>query len=610
MNSGIPNPYKRKYIDMIEKGQNSSPEKLMMHGIFVPVVDDTTFDRPQSDLRQDLAGTAAARRLHYINYLNWCGRVPVSKTHTINRVAVQVMVHRMEQLENELSRKLEVQVKFKSNLESSEDKVERFISDQALIISDLQYHHTNQVGMVAQVTIAKRRLTRFCNKLDQALQRSREEKLDSLQVNTEDLSSKVNLGNLCRLEEAVGTVETVSSQVEKALGDFLSLDGAGEESDPNDTEQYVTRAEDCLSSALEYIALLQGRIQALKSLETLRLRQTTQSAALPNVVLNQFNYLLNALDGEARESVKKFHVTPENYSRAVSFLQARYGNPEELIQKLEKPQQAQVVDLKKTPTRTKRDVKTTQKVNVVAGEERLEESETAILQVQSTKEIHSTTFLPIGEIQVVDNKKGNLRSVPVLLDTGAEISFIENTLAEELQLTTISQKVLLLHTFGSEKIQKKICRIVQVQVRDIEGKYHELELVTHDVLTRPMRCPPLLEEDLQFIKSLNLSVTYGRKGKQIQPLILLGCDQVWKFWKTDQTPVSLPSGLHLLPTKTGNLITGRHLDSRQVLEIQTSEEVDKWDKYWSLEAQMNRKHITSPWTTRVFEILHLTLKKP
>ncbi|KAK6044666.1 hypothetical protein COOONC_17829, partial [Cooperia oncophora] len=42
---------------------------------------------------------------------------------------------------------------------------------------------------------------------------------------------------------------------------------------------------------------------------------------------------LNALEGEAKESVKKFQVTPENYSHAIKFLHARYGNPEELIQK-------------------------------------------------------------------------------------------------------------------------------------------------------------------------------------------------------------------------------------------------------------------------------------
>ncbi|XGW04220.1 hypothetical protein V3C99_015403, partial [Haemonchus contortus] len=231
--------------------------------------------------------------------------------------------------------------------------------------------------MVVQITTAKRRLTRFCNKLEQVLERYKEESLDSLQINTEDLSSKVNLSNFCRLEEAVGTTETLSSQVEKALSELLSLEEGGEEAGSNDIEQYATRAEDSLALALEYVALLQGRIQALKSLETLRLQHTVQSAAPHNLILNQvpkqaelpplpvpkftgniwdfdnfwelfnanvhsrdlpelfkFNYSLNALDGEARESVKKFHVTPENYSRAVNFLQARYGNPEELIQKL------------------------------------------------------------------------------------------------------------------------------------------------------------------------------------------------------------------------------------------------------------------------------------
>ncbi|KAK5969093.1 Tas retrotransposon peptidase A16 [Trichostrongylus colubriformis] len=197
----------------------------------------------------------------------------------------------------------------------------------------------------------------------------------------------------------------------------------------------------------------------------------------------------------------------------------------------ESPQQKQAVHPNKSNT-TKRQVKGSQKVNVVVEREQVGEIETDVLEVQSSQEIQqfSTTILPIGEVKVVDNRKGKLRNIPVLLDTGAEISFIDNALADELQLQAVSEKTILLHTFGSKRIEKKRCRLVHVEVQDVEGKYHDLELLTHDSLTKPMRSPPLLEEDLQFIKSLNLSVTYGRKERQIQPLILLGCDQGSDFF--------------------------------------------------------------------------------
>ncbi|KAK5986769.1 hypothetical protein GCK32_008140 [Trichostrongylus colubriformis] len=41
-----------------------------------------------------------------------------------------------------------------------------------------------------------------------------------------------------------------------------------------------------------------------------------------------------ALQGEAKESIRKFHVTKENYGKAITFLHNRYSSSEELIQKL------------------------------------------------------------------------------------------------------------------------------------------------------------------------------------------------------------------------------------------------------------------------------------
>nr|CDJ85057.1 Protein of unknown function DUF1759 domain containing protein [Haemonchus contortus] len=50
--------------------------------------------------------------------------------------------------------------------------------------------------------------------------------------------------------------------------------------------------------------------------------------------LFKFNYLLDALQGEAKESVRKFQVTKDNYTKAIEYLHTRYGSGEELIQKL------------------------------------------------------------------------------------------------------------------------------------------------------------------------------------------------------------------------------------------------------------------------------------
>uniref|UniRef100_A0A7I5EAN3 Uncharacterized protein n=1 Tax=Haemonchus contortus TaxID=6289 RepID=A0A7I5EAN3_HAECO len=48
----------------------------------------------------------------------------------------------------------------------------------------------------------------------------------------------------------------------------------------------------------------------------------------------KFNYLLDAVQGEAKESVRKFQLTKDNYFKGIEFLHTRYGSREELIRKL------------------------------------------------------------------------------------------------------------------------------------------------------------------------------------------------------------------------------------------------------------------------------------
>ncbi|KAL6742250.1 hypothetical protein Aduo_015419 [Ancylostoma duodenale] len=64
----------------------------------------------------------------------------------------------------------------------------------------------------------------------------------------------------------------------------------------------------------------------------LRTQKRLLKAAIPDMA--KFNYLLNALKGEARECIKKFQVTKDNYSKAIEFLPSKYNNREILINNL------------------------------------------------------------------------------------------------------------------------------------------------------------------------------------------------------------------------------------------------------------------------------------
>ncbi|KAK6765069.1 hypothetical protein RB195_025123 [Necator americanus] len=210
--------------------------------------------------------------------------------------------------------------------------------------------------------------------------------------------------------------------------------------------------------------------------------------------------------------------------------------------------------------------------------------EKAVLELHSVKYLENsqTTFLPTGEVIVMDPNTNRLRKIAVFFDTDAEISFIDTVLAAELRLPTIKETKLRLHTFASDQVQETRSRKVPLQIWDAEGQPLSLLLFTHDILTKPFVTDPVCAEDLEFLRQQHLRINLTTSGSTVKPSILLGCDQLWTLLKNYVPQVQLPSGLHLLPTRTGHLMTG------QVKTIENHEdEMGKWDGYGTLEGQVN-----------------------
>ncbi|EYC30363.1 hypothetical protein Y032_0005g2610 [Ancylostoma ceylanicum] len=216
------------------------------------------------------------------------------------------------------------------------------------------------------------------------------------------------------------------------------------------------------------------------------------------------------------------------------------------------------------------------KVNQISQESSLQE-EKAVLEIHSGKYLESaqTTFLPTGEVTVMDPVTEGLRKIPVLFDTGAEISFIDTALADELRLPTIKETKLRLHTFGSRQVQETRSRKVSLQIWDAEGKPLSLLLFTHDILTKPFVTAPVCAEEVEFLRQQHLPVNLTTSRSTVKPSILLGCDQLWTLLKNDLPQVQLPSGLYLLSTRIGHLMTGQVKTTSQVENQE--DEVEKWD---------------------------------
>ncbi|KJH47872.1 Bystin [Dictyocaulus viviparus] len=208
-------------------------------------------------------------------------------------------------------------------------------------------------------------------------------------------------------------------------------------------------------------------------------------------------------------------------------------------------------------------------------------------------EIHSnnnngnieTTFLPTAEITVLNPSSNTLKNVPILLDTGAEVSFIDSKLAETLNLPRVQETKLRLQTFGSEEVKESASHKVELEAWDSNGDPLHFDLFTHNILTKSLTTPTISTEDIDFIHQNSIPFKLPKNNKIITPLILIGCDQIWSLLKHNKAQIKLPSGLHLTPTRMGHVISGKTKIAKRMYPH--NEESNKWDRYWTLESRVN-----------------------
>ncbi|VDL78098.1 unnamed protein product [Nippostrongylus brasiliensis] len=240
---------------------------------------------------------------------------------------------------------------------------------------------------------------------------------------------------------------------------------------------------------------------------------------------------------------------------------------------------------KRKPTQSSR------QLAVTAEAEKPLEVETTVLQTYEQQPSSTTprnkVVLLVGSAQVFDfnNKK---HEAIVLLDTGSELSFISNDFAGKLNLPTVDNKTLSISTFNSQSPTVKKCEIAELQLCDVEGRHHNLRLHKTDYIMDTIQQAELKQEDLSFINLHDIALSLQPKPSKIQPQILLGCDYLWDLmWPIGK--LILPSGLQLIPTKLGYIISGCQSEitsepTKTFSVVTSNEEKEMWDRYWRLES--------------------------
>ncbi|KAK6046563.1 hypothetical protein COOONC_15933 [Cooperia oncophora] len=101
---------------------------------------------------------------------------------------------------------------------------------------------------------------------------------------------------------------------------------------------------------------------------------------------------------------------------------------------------------------------------------------------------------------------------------------------------------------------------------DHEGVKHEMRLYTTPVLTAKGKTAQLDIADMEYIAQHNIPLSRSECERSSKPQILLGCDQLWTLLDVPYPRHTLPSGLLLVPSKLGYLLTGRQMEAPQNTE--------------------------------------------
>ncbi|VDO83723.1 unnamed protein product [Heligmosomoides polygyrus] len=224
----------------------------------------------------------------------------------------------------------------------------------------------------------------------------------------------------------------------------------------------------------------------------------------------------------------------------------------------QQPRNAKQTPTERKPTRSSKQLAVATETKETEPSTEGLQQDTVVLQTHKQDPIKTATrnkeVLLAGTAQVLDSQN-RMHDTVVLLDTGSELSFISNELADNLAMPTVESTTLSISTFSLQLPAVKQCDITELKMNDIEGRQYNLRLHKTEHITDAIEQADLGPDDLAFIAQHTITLSLPKKTSKLQPQILLGCDYLWNFI-LPIVKLILPSGLQLIPTKFGYIISG------------------------------------------------------
>ncbi|KAK6744354.1 hypothetical protein RB195_011201 [Necator americanus] len=161
----------------------------------------------------------------------------------------------------------------------------------------------------------------------------------------------------------------------------------------------------------------------------------------------------------------------------------------------------------------------------------------------TTSSNHQHPLLMTVKAHIRNPKTKTLETVNVMLDSGAQNSFISNAATKRLSLKPYDHKPLTVIGFGGHRSTQE-SGTVDATLLDAANKPFPVTLRTQEVLTSQFKPYRLSKEDKHALRTFRINPDSLTISRHVTPDILLGIDYFWEVLKKD-SPKQLPSGLML-----------------------------------------------------------------
>ena len=165
----------------------------------------------------------------------------------------------------------------------------------------------------------------------------------------------------------------------------------------------------------------------------------------------------------------------------------------------------------------------------------------------------------------IQTAEGTIVMARFLLDSASHHTFMTEKLAKQLKLQPQRKELLSVLAFGAKNVQDVDTYVVDFNLMNKDDSPLQLHANVVHKITGPIQRGPLQSSDLEFLLSISPEKMADTVRKNSEPTnidLLIGSDYFWNILGTEK--VTLPSGLYLVSSKVGYILTGKYSDPDQM----------------------------------------------